>query len=257
MPPTARRSSSSTRPRAGSSARRRWVARRTSTAPSRRQPTAFDDRKGWANWAAGKRGRTLAKYASLVKQHSEELAQTETRNIGKAIMNSRGEAVGVSLVLDYYAGAANKVFGETIPVGRPGHRADAPRTDRRDRRDRAVELPDVHGLVEARAGARRRQHGRAQAGQRVAVDRDPPGRARPRGGHPAGRPQRGHGPRRNGRRIDRRARGHRQGRVHGRDDHRAGDHAAGRIEREEDQPRARRQEPERRLRGRRPREVRA
>ena len=81
---------------------------------------AFEDRKGWANWAAGKRGRTLAKYASLVKQHSEELAQTETRNIGKAIMNSRGEAVGVSLVLDYYAGAANKVFGETIPVGRPG-----------------------------------------------------------------------------------------------------------------------------------------
>ena len=81
---------------------------------------AFEDRKGWANWAAGKRGRTLAKYAALVKQNSEELAQTETRNIGKAIANSRGEAVGVSLVLDYYAGAANKVFGETIPVGRPG-----------------------------------------------------------------------------------------------------------------------------------------
>jgi betaine-aldehyde dehydrogenase len=82
--------------------------------------TAFEDRKGWANWAAGKRGRTLAKYAALVKQNSEELARTETRNIGKAIANSRGEAVGVSLVLDYYAGAANKVFGETIPVGRPG-----------------------------------------------------------------------------------------------------------------------------------------
>jgi betaine-aldehyde dehydrogenase len=81
---------------------------------------AFEDRKGWANWAAGKRGRTLAKYAALVKQHSEELAATETRNMGKAITNSRGEAVGVSLVLDYYAGAANKVFGETIPVGRPG-----------------------------------------------------------------------------------------------------------------------------------------
>ena len=55
-----------------------------------------------------------------MKQNSEELAQTETRNIGKAIMNSRGEAVGVSLVLDYYAGAANKVFGETIPSAGPG-----------------------------------------------------------------------------------------------------------------------------------------
>ena len=82
--------------------------------------TAFDDRRGWPNWAAGKRGRTLAKFASLVKGHSEELALLETRNIGKPITNARGEAVGVSLVLDYYAGAANKLFGETIPVGRPG-----------------------------------------------------------------------------------------------------------------------------------------
>ena len=34
---------------------------------------AFDDPKGWANWAAGKRGRSLAKFASLVKAHTEEL----------------------------------------------------------------------------------------------------------------------------------------------------------------------------------------
>ena len=94
---------------------------------------AFEDRKGWANWAAGKRGRSLAKYAALVKQNSEELALTETRNIGKAITNSRGEAVGVSLVLDYYAGAANKVFGETIPVGRPGLERELPEPDRGQR----------------------------------------------------------------------------------------------------------------------------
>ena len=81
---------------------------------------AFDDRKGWANWAAGKRGRTLAKFASLLKQHSEELAQLETANVGKPIGGSRGEVVGASLVFDYYAGAANKVFGQTIPVSKPG-----------------------------------------------------------------------------------------------------------------------------------------
>ena len=46
---------------------------------------AFDDPKGWATWAAGKRGRTLAKFAALVKQHTEELAQLESRNIGKPI----------------------------------------------------------------------------------------------------------------------------------------------------------------------------
>src|SRR6478672_3599613 len=81
---------------------------------------AFDDRKGWATWAAGKRGRTLAKFASLIKAHTEELAQLESRNVGKPITGARGEITGVSLVFDYYAGAANKIFGQTIPVSKPG-----------------------------------------------------------------------------------------------------------------------------------------
>ncbi len=46
---------------------------------------AFDDRMGWANWAAGKRGRTLAKFADLIKKNSEELAWLESRNVGKPI----------------------------------------------------------------------------------------------------------------------------------------------------------------------------
>ena len=81
---------------------------------------AFDDRKGWANWAAGKRGRSLSKLADLIKKHSEELAQRESRNVGKPIGGARGEVIGASLVFDYYAGAANKVFGQTIPVSKPG-----------------------------------------------------------------------------------------------------------------------------------------
>ncbi len=81
---------------------------------------AFDDRRGWANWAAGKRGRSLAKLAALIKANTEELAQLESRNIGKPIVAARGEVTGTSLVFDYYAGAANKIFGQTIPVSRPG-----------------------------------------------------------------------------------------------------------------------------------------
>jgi betaine-aldehyde dehydrogenase len=81
---------------------------------------AFDDPKGWASWSAAKRGRTLAKYASLVKRDMEELAQLESANVGKPIKSARNEAFAVSLVLDYYAGAANKLFGETIPVSAPG-----------------------------------------------------------------------------------------------------------------------------------------
>ena len=70
---------------------------------------AFEDRKGWASWAAGKRGRSLAKLADLIKKSSEELGQLESRNVGKPITSARGEVIGASLVFDYYAGAANKI----------------------------------------------------------------------------------------------------------------------------------------------------
>ena len=76
---------------------------------------AFDDPKGWSTWSASKRGRTLAKFSALVKANLEELARLESRNVGKPISGARGEALGASLVFEYYAGAANKVFGETIP----------------------------------------------------------------------------------------------------------------------------------------------
>ena len=81
---------------------------------------AFDDPKGWSSWSASKRGRALAKLSSLVKANLEELARLESRNGGKPISGARGETLGVSLVFEYYAGAANKVFGQTIPVSKPG-----------------------------------------------------------------------------------------------------------------------------------------
>ena len=80
---------------------------------------AYEDPKGWSSWSASKRGRTLMKLSNLVKQHLEALAQLESRNGGKPIISARGEILGVSLVFEYYAGAANKVFGETIPVSKP------------------------------------------------------------------------------------------------------------------------------------------
>ena len=40
--------------------------------------------------------------------------------MGKPIAGARGEALAVGLVFEYYAGAANKHFGETIPTSAPG-----------------------------------------------------------------------------------------------------------------------------------------
>ncbi len=81
---------------------------------------ALDDPKGFSSWSAAKRGRALQKLSNLVKDHLEELAQLESRNVGKPISGARGEALGVSLVFEYYAGAANKHFGQTIPTSKPG-----------------------------------------------------------------------------------------------------------------------------------------
>jgi acyl-CoA reductase-like NAD-dependent aldehyde dehydrogenase len=74
----------------------------------------------WSSWSAAKRGRAIQKLANLAKDHIEELARLETANVGKPIAKSREEAVAVWLVFEYYAGAANKFFGETIPVSAGG-----------------------------------------------------------------------------------------------------------------------------------------
>jgi acyl-CoA reductase-like NAD-dependent aldehyde dehydrogenase len=74
----------------------------------------------WSGWSAAKRGRTLQKFADLVRKSVEELAQIERADCGKPIAAARAEAFAVSLVLEYYAGAANKHFGETIPTSIPG-----------------------------------------------------------------------------------------------------------------------------------------
>jgi acyl-CoA reductase-like NAD-dependent aldehyde dehydrogenase len=74
----------------------------------------------WSSWSASKRGRTLPKFADLVRRNLEELARLESQNVGKPITGARGEAFAVSLVFEYYAGAANKLLGETIPVSKPG-----------------------------------------------------------------------------------------------------------------------------------------
>ena len=70
-------------------------------------------------WSAVKpadRARLMRRLSSLVEQHGEELAQLETANVGKPLGDSRWEMGMVADVFQYYAGAIDKHFGETIPV---------------------------------------------------------------------------------------------------------------------------------------------
>jgi acyl-CoA reductase-like NAD-dependent aldehyde dehydrogenase len=80
---------------------------------------SFED-GAWRRTSATARGRVLAQVARLVRERLEDLAVLEARNGGKPINAARGEIGLVANVFDYWAGAANKIFGETIPIQDPG-----------------------------------------------------------------------------------------------------------------------------------------
>jgi betaine-aldehyde dehydrogenase len=71
---------------------------------------------GWRATKPADRARVLRRLAGLVEGHGEELAWLETRNAGKPIADSRGEMAMVADVFHYYAGAVERLYGETIPV---------------------------------------------------------------------------------------------------------------------------------------------
>jgi betaine-aldehyde dehydrogenase len=79
---------------------------------------AFDGE--WHGWSQTRRGQALARLSQLTRDHLEELAQLESTNMGKPIGSARWEIGAVANVIEYYAGAANKIHGETIPVSKPG-----------------------------------------------------------------------------------------------------------------------------------------
>ncbi|WP_431885126.1 aldehyde dehydrogenase family protein [Micromonospora wenchangensis] len=70
----------------------------------------------WRGVAPVERGRILRRFAGLVDSHLEELARLEVRNAGHTIGNARWEAGNVRDVLDYYAGAPERLTGRQIPV---------------------------------------------------------------------------------------------------------------------------------------------
>ncbi len=70
----------------------------------------------WRSIAPGDRGRLLRRLATLVEEYGEELAEIESRNVGKPISGARGEIGMVAQVFHFYAGAVDKHYGQTIPV---------------------------------------------------------------------------------------------------------------------------------------------
>ena len=116
---------------------------------------------GWKRVAPGDRAKLLRGLADLLEHELERLAVLEARNAGKPIGDARGEMGMVVETFRFYAGAVERLLGDTIRSRRRRH--DLPRAARRRRADHAVELPADDRLVEARAVPRGGQHGGPQA----------------------------------------------------------------------------------------------
>lgn len=77
---------------------------------------------GWAGDDGAKRTKALLRLARLLEEAQESFAALETRNMGKTVRESRVDIGYVVRTLEYVAGLADKIQGETIPV--PGSRLD-------------------------------------------------------------------------------------------------------------------------------------
>jgi betaine-aldehyde dehydrogenase len=76
---------------------------------------AFDSGP-WSKSTPQSRAQILFKLAAKVREHLTELAEMETRNTGKPIVEGEGDIDAVAEVFEYYAGLATKIPGMVNPV---------------------------------------------------------------------------------------------------------------------------------------------
>jgi acyl-CoA reductase-like NAD-dependent aldehyde dehydrogenase len=72
----------------------------------------------WRRMTQTDRGRLVRKLADLVLEHADELAEIETRDNGKLIKEMRAQMRAMPDSYHYFAGMADKLQGETIPVNK-------------------------------------------------------------------------------------------------------------------------------------------
>src|SRR5206468_8904487 len=75
---------------------------------------AFDEGP-WKETTAQDRGRVLFKLAQIVRDRTDELAELETRNTGKPIVEAEFDIADVATCFEYYGGLATKIHGDVLP----------------------------------------------------------------------------------------------------------------------------------------------
>jgi len=74
----------------------------------------------WGGVSAAARGRLLQRFSVAVTAHADELAQLEARDTGKSLKTARADVSALARYFEFYAGAADKLHGQTLPY-EPGY----------------------------------------------------------------------------------------------------------------------------------------
>ena len=69
----------------------------------------------WGRLTATERGRLMQRLSQHMLAHIDELAALESKDCGKPTTLARGDVTAVARYFEFYAGAADKLMGETIP----------------------------------------------------------------------------------------------------------------------------------------------
>lgn len=73
----------------------------------------------WASMSPTARGRCLRRLAELLVDESEALGKTETIDTGKIITETKWQAKYIADFFHYFAGCADKIHGDTLPIDKP------------------------------------------------------------------------------------------------------------------------------------------
>ncbi|MDG1801270.1 MAG: aldehyde dehydrogenase [Paracoccaceae bacterium] len=73
----------------------------------------------WADMTPTQRGKCLRNLGDLLADKSEELGRIETRDTGKMLKETRWQAQYIAEFFHFFAGAADKVTGEVLPIDKP------------------------------------------------------------------------------------------------------------------------------------------
>jgi alpha-ketoglutaric semialdehyde dehydrogenase len=75
--------------------------------------------RSWARVPAPVRGQVIANLGRLVRENFETLAQLVTREIGKPIVEARGEVQEILDTCDFFLGEGRRLYGHTVPSEMP------------------------------------------------------------------------------------------------------------------------------------------